>query len=208
MQNLILFGGTFNPFHNGHAAILETLHANFPHNKIMLMPNYLPPLKEDTYLNEDIKNQFLVHRINMLKLVLNLYPFCELDLYETKRKTTSYTIDTLKHFRKYYLNLNLYYVIGSDNFFNFHNWKDYLELTNLATFIVVNRTEIKLEQYQKYLKEFLNKEVGKKFIFFHIDPVVVSATQIRTRIKNNESINDLVPETIENYIVRNKLYSF
>ncbi|MFA5879687.1 MAG: nicotinate (nicotinamide) nucleotide adenylyltransferase [Candidatus Margulisiibacteriota bacterium] len=206
MQKLIIFGGTFNPFHNGHAAILETLNKEFPDEKIIIIPNYLPPLKDVLYQEKNDLDIFLAHRVKMLQLMLKVFPFCELDFYEVKRKCVSYTINTIKRFQELYPTAELYYVIGSDNYFNLHNWKNYLDLIRMTNFIVINRKETLLNEYLEYEKKFKD-EVGKKdFLFLKIKPVEISSSEIKLRVEQGKEIEPLVPKIIANYIKEHNLY--
>ena len=89
---IYLFGGTFNPPHQGHINLLLALQVQYHIDLITLLPNAISPLKLD---KPPIANH---HRINMLKLCISDYPQLCIDDFELYQPPPSYTVNTLKHF--------------------------------------------------------------------------------------------------------------
>jgi len=103
-----ILGGTFNPIHIGHLILAEEAREKLGLDRIIFVPTYLPPHKD----NNDIAAA--THRYKMIKLVIKTNRFLAVSDIEIKRDGRSYTIDTIKEFKKLYGNDELYFIIGSD----------------------------------------------------------------------------------------------
>ncbi len=132
----------------------------------------------------------------MIKLAIQSNQKFTLSDIEIKRKGKSYTVDTLKFFKKKYD--NLYFVIGADNIREFHKWKEPDTILKLAKLIVTNRGGYQIDIPKKIR--------GKEILVCSIPQIEISSTMIREKIRNNQSIKYLVPEAVENYIYQNNLY--
>ena len=106
-----IFGGSFNPPHNGHVNSLTTVQKKMGFDKIHIIPNSQNPLKVPTETAAD------EHRLKMAQLAFATYGNAfYIDDIELKRGGKSYTIDTIKELRKTYESKDLYLIIGADNF--------------------------------------------------------------------------------------------
>ena len=157
---------------------------------MIFVPCYIQPLKGD----KDFASS--THRLEMVKLAIQSNPQFTLSDIEINRKGKSYTVDTLKFFKKKYE--NLYFVIGADNIKDFHKWKEPDTILKIANLIVTNRGGINIQIPEKIR--------GKKIISCTIPQIEISSTMIREKIRNGQSIKYLVPEAVENYIIQNNLY--
>ena len=196
MEDVLLFGGTFNPPHLGHFNIAKEVGKKLNIKKIVLLPSGNPPHKIDVDVLEP------KHRLNMLKLAIDgEYDFSISEI-ELKREGYTYTIDTLKELncvygRKY----NFFYLIGADSLENLSKWKDYEELSHVCKFVVVLRKGYTRESLEEtILKNKYNAEI------VDIDCVDVSSTIIRDLIKNNKDVSGLISPKVEEYIKDNNLY--
>ncbi len=193
MKKLILFGGTFNPFHLGHLAMLENAHVKFPDIPIVIIPNFIPPIKENKIITTDKQPKLLPNRIKILDQITKKLPYCSLNLIEIDQAKISYTIETLKYFQQTLPNTEFFYLIGSDNYFILHQWKDYQEVIKLTNFIVINRKTVPMQDYQDYYNKYLNLVKFDKFIFLNIEPIPISSQKIRQLIINKLPYQSLVP---------------
>lgn len=191
MEKIAILGGSFNPIHIGHLILANTVCEEFNLDKIIFVPCYIQPLKS----NKDFASP--EDRLAMIKLAIQNNPKFELSDIEIKRKGKSYTVDTLKYFKQKYD--DLYFVIGADNIKDFHRWKEPDTILKLAKLIVTNRGGIELK-IPKRLR-------GKKIFVCKIPDIEISSTLIRNNIRSNKSIKYLVPEKVEKYIIKNKLYT-
>ncbi len=190
MRKVCIIGGSFNPIHIGHLILANTVLEKLNLDEMIFVPCYIQPLKGDKDFAE------ANHRLEMIKLAISNNPKFSVSDIEIKRKGKSYTVDTLKFFKKRYD--NLYFVIGADNIRDFHKWKEPDTIVNLAKLIVTNRGGFDVRIPQKIR--------GKKILPCTIPQIEISSTMIRKKIRNNQSIKYFVPESVEYYIYTNNLY--
>ncbi len=157
MKTIALFGGSFDPLHDGHRAIIKALNGFMDIDKIIVLPTFLNPFKSKSHASAE-------QRFNALHVEYKENKNVLISDYEIKQKTKVASIKSVKHFLKTYE--KIYLVIGADNLANLNKWQDYEELKNLVTFIVVTRDNIK---------------IPKEYITLHVEKDI-SSTQIRNKI--------------------------
>ena len=195
-----IMGGTFDPIHNGHLILAEYSRTVFGLEKVLFIPTGKPPHKGE----RDISS--MNYRYDMTLLAINTNPYFYLSSVEIQREGTTYTIDTIKSLQAEYENTEFYFIIGSDSLYNIHKWKDYRELLNLCKFIIAKRPDIEDQRLEDRAKEFNQKY--KDSIYILEAPLIdISSTKTRDRVRNGLSIKYLVPETVEDYIKKNRLYT-
>lgn len=199
-----LFGGTFNPIHYGHLRGAEEVRESFSLDKVIFIPAGIPPLK-----GLDVVNG--LHRLNMVKLAVRDNPYFEVSDYEISKKSPSYTLNTVEHFKKLYSKHTLFFIIGIDSFLELHLWHKPEELVKMIDFIVMSRPgfgDIKLSQFIECEQEnyFKLKNSDKKVYYISISPYWISSSCLRQMIRNGKSIRYLVPDQVKDYIERKKLY--
>lgn len=192
-----IFGGAFNPVHNGHLKLADAYLTELKLDKIIFIPTAVPPHKTSEGL---ISGE---HRINMLKSAITKNESFEVSDIEFKRTGKSYSYDTICRLKKVYTNDELYLIIGSDQFFSFHNWYRALDILNMVTVCTAAREE---NEYNMLCNYKNSHEDMKNCILSNFDVFEVSSTDIRNRIKNGESISPFVPKEVEQYIKENNLY--
>lgn len=190
MSRVGIFGGTFDPIHNGHLITAQSVKEIRELEKIIFIPAYISPHKQHA------KASNAKHRLNMLKLAMDEIPFFECSDFEIKQHTISYTIDTLREFKKHYDEIDL--IIGYDNIFQFHTWKDPDEIFKLANVVVLKRKS-------SHPIDYVDKYVESAH-FVETRGIEISATDIRNRVHAGLPIYYLVPEKVLEYIIENKLY--
>jgi nicotinate-nucleotide adenylyltransferase len=190
MSRVGIFGGTFDPIHNGHLITAQSVKEIRNLDKIIFIPAYISPHKQHA------KASSPEHRLNMLRMAIDDIPFFECSDFEIKQHTISYTIDTLKEYKKYYEEIDL--IIGYDNIFQFHTWKDPDEIFKLANVVVLKRKS-------SHPIEYMDKYVESAH-FVETRGIEISATDIRNRVHADLPIYYLVPEKVLEYINTNKLY--
>ncbi len=190
MSKVGILGGSFNPIHLGHLIVANWVVEEFSLDKIIFIPCFIQPLKSCKDFAESN------HRLEMIKMAIANNPKFEVSDFEIKRKRKSYTIDTLRYFKKTFE--NLYFIIGADNLNEFHRWKEPDEILKTAKLIVVNRGGYNVR---------IPKKLRKVEIYqCKIPAIEISSTNIRERIRKNLSIKYLVPDSVEKYIHQNNLY--
>ena len=179
-----IFGGTFDPIHNGHLITAQAVKELRNLDKIIFIPSYISPHKKD------ITTSFPEHRINMLKLSIEGIPYFDWTDYEIKKRGVSYTIDTLKELNKDYQEIEL--IIGEDNISTFDTWKSPEEIIKLATLVVLRRNINNVDGSKN--------EYFKKSVLLKTPVIEISSTVIRERVKKGLPINFLVPHKVLKYI--------
>ncbi|MGN0523506.1 MAG: nicotinate (nicotinamide) nucleotide adenylyltransferase [Eubacterium sp.] len=192
-----IFGGAFNPVHNGHLHLVECYLEALKLDKVILIPTAVPPHKTAENLAD--KN----HRINMLKLAGLANNKIEISDIEFNRKGKSYTYDTLCRLKKIYPNDELFLIVGSDQFLHFQNWYRADDILSMVTLVTAAREENELSRLQSYKNENDNM---KNSVISNFSVVKVASSQIRKNIADGLDISTLVPPDVEKYIRDNKLY--
>lgn len=210
-----LFGGTFDPIHLGHLRAAEEIKEELSLDRIIFIPAAIPPHKHKIHITPPR------HRLEMLKLAVSENPSFETCDYELKKKTMSYTVDTLRYMNTTYPDSEFYFIMGNELFSEIETWKEYKELFKLSNFVVITRpgyTEgngeilpLALKNDFSYYKEKANvisyRDKNSKIIAFtKIRGLEISSTEIRQYAMSGKSIKYLVPTAVENYILGNNIY--
>lgn len=190
MSKVGIFGGTFDPIHLGHLITAQSVKEIRNLDKIIFIPAYISPHKTDA------KPSSPDDRLNMIKIAVEGIPFFDYSDIEIKKGGISYTIDTLRELKKQHDKIE--FIIGYDNIFTFHTWKEPDEIFKLADVIVLKRKSSHPPQFEdKYYQQA---------VFVQTRGIEISATDIRERVHKGLPINFLVPPKVMEYIYNHKLY--
>jgi nicotinate-nucleotide adenylyltransferase len=195
-----IMGGTFNPIHNGHLVAAEICRINFNLDEIHFVTSGHPAHKSSEYLatKED--------RYNMTVLATEKNSFFTTSRIEIDRGGESYSIDTLEEYkRRYPKEGSIYFITGGDAIKQLDTWKSVDRLVKLCSFIAVTRPEYDNQTFFKIIETFKNT-LGANILSIEIPPLRVSSTEIRKRIREGKTIENLVPQAVERYIYGKKLY--
>jgi len=173
MRNIALFGGSFDPPHLGHEAIVKAVSKLDYIDKIIVMPTFLNPFKKSSVAPAKLRLKWLYEIFSSLHKV-------EISSYEVEQNRKVPTIESVEYFLKKYD--KIYLVIGADNVNSLHLWHQYEKLKELVTFIVASRDSIK---------------VPNNFIKLDID-VDVSSSLLREEINSN-MLSNINAKKIEKY---------
>ena len=193
-QRIAVMGGTFNPIHYAHLLSAEQVRGGLDYDKILFIPSARPPHKvADTDIIEP------EHRYQMVRLAIAENTHFEASRIELERAGPSYTIETLKILQKLYgETTELAWIIGADSLIEYEVWRNFDEILARCILIATTRPNYDLNR--------VPLAVRKRVTTFPITGVDISATAIRERIQKGLSIRYLVPETVETYIQRYRLY--
>ena len=179
MIRIGILGGSFDPIHNGHLILAEYAKAELNLDKIIFIPCY-----ESAYKDKIIQ-AYPNDRLAMLHIALP--ENFEINTYELRKTSPSYTINTIKYFIEMFEGIykvdgyKLIFIAGTDTRRNFNSWKSSEEIEKLV--------DVKFAGY-----DFYAPQIG------------ISSTLIRRLTKEGKSIKYFVPEAVENHISKNKLY--
>lgn len=208
-----IFGGSFNPPHNGHVNSLTTVQKKMGFDKIHIIPVNQNPLKIQ------MEQPSLEHRLEMTKRAFETYgPAFFIDDIEMKRGGKSYTIDTIKELRKQYDAKDLYLIIGADNFETFSEWKDYKKILEQTNLVVTTRPGYQIPETDEELPDYLSGLVeesdfgaielktGRMIEFITLDDLDIASSELRKKLRVGRPVEKYLPLAVENYIKENKLY--
>lgn len=208
-----IFGGSFNPPHNGHVNSLTTVQKKMGFDLIHIIPNSQNPLKIPT----DSPAQ--EHRLAMAKKAFSSYgdKFFVDDI-ELKRGGKSYTVDTVTELLKKYKSNELFLIIGADNFETLSDWKDYKKLLELVNIVVTTRPGYQIPETDKewpdYLTPFvadsdfgtLELTTGRSIEFITLDDLDISSSELRKKLRLGRPTEKFLPLAVEGYIKEHNLY--
>ena len=193
-----IFGGAFNPVHNGHMHLANAYYNELKLDKLIFIPTAKPPHKtSEHFVSSD-------DRINMLSLAIGEKPY-EISTIELERNEVSYTYDTLILLKKEYPDDKLFLIVGSDQFFYFDKWYRYREILNMVTLCTLAREN---DEERKKIVEYAKKlGIDKDFCLLNTPVLKVDSTEIRNSIKTGEDVSSLLPNGVLEYIKEKGLYS-
>lgn len=189
-----IYGGTFNPIHNGHVNILKGFHNKLNLDKIIIIPTANPPHKKSPNLAT------AKHRIKMCELALTDLCYCEISDMEIKRQGKSYTIDTLIELKKSYDDDEIFLLMGEDMFLTIDKWLRFQEIFNLCTICTAPRSVDNFKKIEKFAK-FIKKDYNN-FCYKIIDVEYLKASS--TEIRNGDY--NTLDNCVLDYIKENNLY--
>jgi len=185
-MRLALYGGSFDPIHNGHLLLARDALETLKLDRVLFIPAGLSPHKlATTPAPADIRRE-------MLAAALADEPGFEIDDWELSRPGPSFAIDTVERIRSLYPGATLFFLIGADNLRELHTWRRIEDLRRLTEFVVFGR----------------DKGGPKGPEEFQVLPrrIDISATEIRTRVAQGASIRYLVPDAVRLLIATHHLY--
>ena len=186
MKKIGLFGGTFNPVHNGHLNLLRQVQAQMQFDELLLIPSHLPPHKQASDLASG------KDRLQMLALAVEDIPeagVCDIELHKSGK---SYTIETLRKLRRLFPTAEFYFIVGTDM----------LLILKLAYLVASGRDEGEYER----LCEKAQKLDRERIIVLKTQPFPLSSTEIRRKLKAGENVAELMPLKVLRYIEQKGLY--
>lgn len=216
-MKIAILGGSFNPLHNAHAMLADTMIKEAGYDKVLFIPTGVPPHKE---ISSGISTE---HRLGMVRAFCNSVPgnFFEVETCEIDRGGISYTVDTLKYIvQKYKKDLDGKpgLIMGEEIAAEFSKWKSPDVISELSDIIIVPRTpdydsvkngfhNIPSGHYSgDFNTKFDRNNFGYPCKILDSRMITISSTGIRERIKNNRSFRYLVPYPVFEYICENGLY--
>ncbi len=213
MKSILLFGGTFDPVHNGHVAMATEAVIELGASQLIIIPAGNP------YQRARMPFASALHRAAMLNIAFNPSAGVVIDTREFNREGPTFTIDTLRELRRLHGDAaKMTWLIGGDAFAKLDSWRDWESLFELANFAVVLRqgepnpmhalgTALAkhVASRQTVARSLWNSHFGKVAVLNAMVPPV-SSTDIRDRLKNHQSIRGLAPDGVCDYIEHHKLY--
>lgn len=167
-------------------------------DKLIVMPDYIPPHKQD---KRDIVSA--QDRINMLSVAFKGIDKVCISSYEVDKQGTSYTYLTMEHFRSIYPDDELYFMVGSDMLADFPTWKNPERILNCCNLLYCERADEDAggKIYNSFIKRF-----GNKVLKLPIRGEDISSSKVRLYIALGLDVKEFIPTDVNDYITANGLY--
>lgn len=200
MKKIGIFGGTFDPVHNGHTGLAEDAMEIMSLDKVIFIPAKLQPFKMD------VRTAAGKDRVEMLRLALNGYRGFEISAYEMYSDSISYTYLTMREMKELYgREAQLYFITGTDTFLKIERWKNSEELLTSYSYIIGTRPGYKEDELQECI-ERITRLYGTDVTNISNRQQDISSTDIRNMLKSGADTNGLIHSSVERYIKINGLY--
>ena len=224
-RRIALFGGSFDPIHNGHLSVARAADRRFNFDEINFIPASRPPHNLKQHLAP------FPHRFAMVSLACTEHPHFVPSLAEAGEDFSGtqlhYSVDTVRYFRHVYHGHGdrIFFMIGADAFLDIPMWKEYETLLGLCDFIIANRPGIRPEALRLVIPpDLIARPDAKKEsengnpsqVVAHLQRTTIyllenvsneiSATDIRRRAHRGQVIHGLVSARVEEYILKQGLY--
>ncbi len=195
-----IMGGTFDPVHSGHLIIAEEVRETLGLAEVLFMPCGQPWLKLERPITP------AVHRVEMVRLAIGTAPQFKLSEVEVKRSGPSYSVDTMVEFREQFGGeAELFFIVGCDALADLARWKEPQRLVQLCKLVAVPRVNFNSPDLKALERSVPG--VSRRLICVAAPIIDISSSRIRERVRKGLSIRYLVPEKVEEYIRRQKLYA-
>ncbi len=201
MKEVGIFGGTFSPIHLGHVAAANRFYDALALDRLLVIPAFSPPHKEED--GESTPEQ----RLEMTRLAFEGNPReIEVSDFEILSGGKSYTYLTLRHFYSPQVRLTL--LCGTDMFLTLDSWKHPDEIFSLCRVALIRRerenpaTEEKIAQAKRLYEE----KYWASLLDVLNDPVEISSTAVREKLRRGEEVAELLPPPVLSYIRAHRLY--
>lgn len=192
-----VLGGTFNPVHNGHVYMAVEAIEVLGLDRLIVMPNYIPPHKKAEERDPG-------HILEMLRLAFLGIENIIISDYEILREDVSYTYLTMEHLKEEYPLDELFFIIGEDSFIEFSRWREPGRILAASRLAVFERRSYPHEMRKEAL-EFV-RSLGHEPVILDSLILEISSSDARRRISEGRSIRFMVPLNVESYIIDNNLY--
>ena len=191
-----LFGGTFDPIHNGHLKVALTAKNQLGLDRIIFIPSGNPPHKTDKKVTDKER------RLAMTRLAVKETGALVSD-WEVRQENKSYSVDLVRHFMQESPDDEFYFIIGADSFYDLPTWYHYRDLMDICRFVVISRPDTEKSQM---LDLFEGTEKPPRVLFLDDLNLDISSTQIRRMLGEGKDVSHLVPKPVLDYIKNQNLY--
>lgn len=190
-MNIGLFGGSFNPIHNGHVWLAKALLRETGLDEVWFMVSPQNPLKQNRQLLDDSQ------RFRLVQLALNDEPRLRPCDYEFHLPKPSYTWNTLQSLKKDFPEHRFTLLIGGDNWQLFDQWYRYEDLLREYPIVVYPRQDANPDDMQAAFSNVT---------FVKVPLINISSTMVRERLRRGMSVRGLVPGPVASVIEQEHLY--
>jgi len=191
-----VFGGTFDPIHNGHIAVARSVFEALNLDQVLFV------VTSDQWLRENPPVASAADRFHMVELAVNnVLEFTASDV-DILREGSTYTVDTLRDIRAQFDDsTELFLIVGADSASSMDRWKDAGQIGSLAKIVAVGRPG---QSFDTKSLDDSHPASGAEYVE---GPMIdVSATRVRGFLSDGRSIGELVAGPVVEYIEKQSLY--
>lgn len=188
-----IYGGTFDPIHNGHLHVIRQLLSSHRVERIIVVPSGAPRLRDEPTASPSDRLAMCSAAVSKLNESSEYAGRVEVSALEVEREGPSFAIDTVQALMKLHPGVEFGWIIGSDAYRKIDQWHESERLQELLSFIVIERPDT-------------SNEKDDEFNLLDIDALEISATEIRARLSRGESVSQLIPPSVLAYIEEKGLY--
>ena len=189
-----LFGGTFDPVHNGHIQAANSAHRILKLDKVIMIPAGDPYLKR-TKLVASPKERY-----HMVSLAIQKISFLEVSDIEIFRSGPSYTLDTVRELKRN--GHEVIVLLGADSIIEMDKWEDPDSLHSECEVVGLTRPGFQIDKSKPYQSR--QRKYSLRTI--EVNSPAISSTKVRNLIQNGQDVTELVPQGVNEYIQKEKLY--
>ncbi len=187
-ERLGVLGGAFDPIHLGHLILASEAKRQLDLHRVLFIPTY-----QSAHQDKMIATTF-EHRCAMASAAVSGQAHFMVSDIESRVTGKSYTVATLSLLKNIYRDSALFFIMGADSLEQFDTWHEPDQVLKLATVVVAHRPGHEPELS------------GKSIKLIEMPLIDISASEIRRRVREGLPIRFMVPEAVEEYIVRTGLY--
>ena len=197
-----IYGGTFSPPHFGHVRATRAFYRQMKLDTLYVVPTAIPPHKQ---MEGDADS---VTRLNMARLAFDNLDGERIVVsdYETVKKTVSFTVETLEHFRAA-VSEDIYLLCGTDMFLTLDKWKRAEDIFRYAKIVCASRTsEAAFIPQIEEKRALYEKTYGADVSLLDIIPFEISSSEVRAALAAGSDVSEYVPAAVIELIKENNLY--
>ena len=200
MARIGIYGGAFNPIHNGHLHIVRDFIRALGLDFVLLIPTGVSPHKAAAAQSASAEDRLAMCRLACAGLQKIRVSDCEI-----RRKGKSYTADTITELKKQYPNDELFLLMGEDMFLTLGRWYRPETIFSLASVCTTPRSPDGLDALRQKALEYTGQFQARCFLE-HIPYLPISSTQVRQAVARGEDVSGLVPQAVATYMKERGLY--
>ena len=197
-KRIAVMGGTFDPIHYGHLVAAEAVYCELSAERVIFIPAGSPPHKKTRVTGA-------LQRYQMTTLAIGDNPHFIASRMEIDREGETFTIDTIKCLHAEYPEAEIFFIIGADEVYQLSTWYKAEELLKLCNFMAVTRPGHDTCELKKEIERIRAKFSGRLY-FLEIPELAISSSALRSRCCAGKTIRYLLPESVEKYIIKGRLY--
>ena len=198
-QRIGIFGGTFDPIHNGHLAAAEECRVALALDRVLFLPAGDPPHKRGLPISP------VDERVAMIERAIAANDRFQLSRIDVDRAGPSYTVDTLEHLRAHWgVEARFWFIVGADSLADILTWRQPARLIQLARFVAVNRPGAPDPDPSSLEADLPG--ASERIDVVEMPDLAISASDLRDRVRAGRPIRYQVPDVVHAYIIERGLY--